>query len=100
RGSGRAVSVLSPPNENDPAMGGRISVDLPGIHLNGILSVAGDLTVEERPRIFGALMTGGQIIAESAAAGPLEVWTDFELRYGLVRGMPLVFIAPGSWRES
>ena len=100
RGSGRAVSVLSPPNENDPAMGGRISVDLPGIHIGGILSVAGDLTFEERPRIFGAVMTGGQIIAESAAAGPLEIWADFELRYGLVRGMPLVFIAPGTWRES
>jgi len=100
RGNGRVVPALSPPNENEPTMGGRIAVDLPGIHLVGVLSVAGDLIFEDRPRIFGALMTDGQVFAQSATAGPLEVWTDFELRYGLVRGMPLVFVAPGTWRES
>ena len=81
-------------------MSTRVPVELQGIHLHGVLSVAGDLTFEGKPRLFGALMTGGQIMADGAGAGPLELWADHELRYGLVRGIPLVFVAPGTWRES
>lgn len=100
KGSGRAVPVLSPPSEENLGLGTRVPVELQGIHLSGVLAVSGDLLFEGRPRLFGALMTGGQVIADGAGAGPLELWTDFELRYGLVRGIPLVFVAPGTWRES
>ena len=98
RGGGRAVTVLSPPSET-MATGSRLPVDLQGIHFSGVLSVAGELRFEGRPRLFGALMTGGSVIADGTGSGPLELWTDFELRFGLVRGIPLVFVAPGTWRE-
>jgi hypothetical protein len=30
---------------------------------------------------------------------PLEVWYNHDLRAGLMRGMPLVYVAPGTWYE-
>ena len=99
KGIGRAVPALSPPTEGSTALGGRVPLELNGVHLRGVLSVAGDLTFEGRPRAYGAVMTGGQVMADGAAAGFMEVWADYELRHGLVRGMPLVFVAPGTWME-
>ena len=99
KGIGRAVPALSPPNEGSTAPGGRVPLELSGVHLRGVLSVAGDLTFEGRPRAFGGVMTGGQVIADGAGSDFMEVWADYELRHGLVRGMPLVFVAPGTWME-
>ena len=99
KGIGRAVPALSPPTEGSTALGGRVPLELNGVHLRGVLSVAGDLTFEGRPRAYGAVMTGGQVVADGVAAGFMEVWADYELRHGLVRGMPLVFVAPGTWME-
>jgi len=99
KGIGRAVPALSPPPEGSTALGGRVPLELNGVHLRGVLSVAGDLILEGRPRTYGAVMTAGQVAAEGAAAGFMEVWADYELRHGLVRGMPLVFMAPGTWVE-
>jgi hypothetical protein len=32
-------------------------------------------------------------------SGLLEVWYDADLGRGLVRGLPMVFPVPGTWRE-
>jgi hypothetical protein len=96
-GAGRTVRALAPPDPGMSNLAPRVAVPLSGIHLRGVLFVAGDLMYEGRPRLFGSLLAGGRVTGDGA--GPLELWTDFELSQGLVRGMPLVSIAPGTWRE-
>lgn len=98
KGTGKALPALSPPNEGSTGLGSRVPLEVEGVHLRGVLSVAGDLTFEGRPRLYGALMTGGRVLADGAA-GPIEVWYDHELKQGLVRGIPLVYVAPGTWIE-
>jgi type II secretory pathway pseudopilin PulG len=98
-GPGRSVRALAPPDPGTLPLASRVAVQLSGMHLRGVLFVAGDLTYEGRPRMFGALLAGGRVVSDGSGSGPLELWTDFELSQGLVRGMPLVSIAPGTWRE-
>jgi hypothetical protein len=99
KGTGLALAVLSPPTENTSSRGTRIPAQLAGIHLNGVLYTAGDMTFEGNPRAYGAIMTGGQVMKASETADHFEVWYDDDLRKGLVRGLPLVYIAPGTWQE-
>jgi len=99
KGTGLALAVLSPPTESISSPGTRIPVQLAGIHLNGVLYTAGDVMFEGNPRAYGAVVTGGQVKKASETAAHLEVWYDDDLRNGLVRGLPLVSIAPGTWQE-
>ncbi|WP_447974857.1 hypothetical protein [Nitrospira sp. Kam-Ns4a] len=99
KGPGHPLSVLSPPPEerSDPAS--RMPVQLSGVHLRGVLSVAGTLTVEGHPRLYGAVVAGQRIVPATGPGDRLEVWYDGDLRSGLFRGVPLVYVAPGSWRD-
>ncbi len=99
KGAGMSLPALSPPNEGTTSLGTRVPMELNGAHVRGVLSVAGDLTLDGRSRVYGALMTGGRVIADGVTAGLIELWYDYELRQGLVRGVPLVFVAPGTWTE-
>jgi hypothetical protein len=99
KGTGLALAVLSPPTENTSLPGTKIPAQLAGIHLNGVLYTAGDVTFAGNPRAYGAIMTGGQVMKASETADHFEVWYDDDLRKGLVRGLPLVYIAPGTWQE-
>nr|MBI3614107.1 hypothetical protein [Nitrospirota bacterium] len=74
-------------------------VQLTGLHFNGVLYAAGDIVVEGRPRIYGSLVAGGKLMAASASSGPVELWYNHELASGLVKGMPLVSLVPGSFQE-
>jgi hypothetical protein len=74
-------------------------VELTGIHLRGVLVTPGDLIVEGQPRIHGAVAAGGKIEPAPGTSARLEVWYDDELRTGLIRGVPLVYQAPGTWLE-
>jgi hypothetical protein len=96
-GSGRSVTVFSPPPEGTSALGGRIPVTLPGIHLNGLLYAAGTITVERQTRIFGAVMTSGTVAGRTRTPS-LEIWYNFDFSKGLFRGIPVVYRAPATWQ--
>jgi len=96
-GPGRSVTVLSPPPEGTSAMGGRTPVTLPGIHLNGMLYAAGNITVERQTRMFGAVMTSGTV-AGGTRTPSLEIWYNFDFSKGLFRGLPVVYRAPSTWQ--
>lgn len=92
-GSGQSIQVQSPPDErsNDPLS--RSAVVLSNIHLKGTFSVAGQLTVEGHPNIFGALITQQGF----SGSGQPEVWYDADLGTGYHRGLPAVTVLRGSW---
>jgi len=99
KGTGRSVSVLSPPGEGLSSLATRVPVTLSGIHIQGVLYTPGDLMIEGDPRMYGALVVGGKATQASEVSGLLEIWYTYELRSGLVQGMPLVYVAPGTWME-
>jgi len=99
KGTGKSVPALSPPNEGSTSLATRVPVQLTGMHLQGVLYAAGDVVVEGRPRIYGAVMAEGRVVGGSTNGETLEVWYNDDLRSGLLRGMPLVYVAPGTWRE-
>lgn len=99
RGIGKSVSVLSPPNDGSTAFAARVPVTLSDMRLNGILTTPGDLFYEGEPRVFGALLVEGRVLPASTAPTPIEIWYDHDLRSGLFRGLPVVYVAPGTWQE-
>lgn len=99
KGTGKSVPVLSPPGEGVSSLATRVPVTLSGIHVQGVLYTPGDLTFEGQPRMYGALVVGGKVVQASEVSGQLEIWYTYELRSGLVQGIPLVYVAPGTWVE-
>ena len=92
-GSGGSFQVFSPLAEGSDSESTRQPVTLSNIHLRGVLSAAGRITVEDHPMIFGA------VIAQQGFNGPgeLEVWYDADLATGYYRGIPVATILKGSW---
>lgn len=99
KGNGQSISAWSPPAEEMAAREGPMPVKLSGVHLQGVLYTVGDLSFEGKPRIYGALIVGGKLVAKSGASTPIEVWYDHDLGRGLFRGLPLVYMVPGTWQE-
>lgn len=95
---GQAVPALSPPPEGQQSLGSRIPVQLSGIHLQGVLYVVGDMRYTGHPKVYGGVLTHGSIVGEMHGSGELEVWYNHDLREGFMQGLPLVFVAPGSWQ--
>jgi hypothetical protein len=98
-GVGKSVPVLSPPSDGSSSFATRVPVTLPSIHLNGVLATPGDLFYEGQPRVFGALLIEGRILPVASTPSPIEVWYDYDFRNGLFRGLPVVYVAPGTWHE-
>lgn len=96
RGAGSTVKALSPPKTDQDNKMARTHIQLSGMHFNGVLYAAGNITVSGRVRLYGAV-TAGETIASSGAGGMLEVWYDHDLGQGLFRGLPVVYRAPGTW---
>jgi len=101
KGDGRPIRVLSPPLSQPSSFqgDGREPVQLSGVHVNGALYVAGDLVFDGAPRVYGAVVSGGKITAGTSMSGPLELWYNYDLTAGLMKGLPVVFIAPGTMQE-
>lgn len=99
RGTGQSVPSLSPPPEGFSAVHERVPVTLSRINLQGVLMTFGSLTIWGQARVFGALSVGQALEAGTSGGDRIEVWYSHELRQGLVRGMPLVYLVPGSFRE-
>ncbi|MBS0171711.1 MAG: hypothetical protein JSR62_15285 [Nitrospira sp.] len=95
---GRAVPALSPPPDGQQSLGARIPVQLSGIHLQGVLYAAGDVRYAGHVKVYGGVVAQGAIVDGTHGAGTFEVWYNHDLREGLVQGLPLVFVAPGSWQ--
>ncbi len=93
---GLPVPVLSPPT-NGVSLGTRVPVRLANVNLNGVLYTTGALSIEGPVRTFGAVLAEGAL---SATGAGLEVWFNHELRSGLYRGLPVVEVAAGTWRET
>jgi hypothetical protein len=52
-----------------------------------------------KPRIYGGLLSDGVIGACPNQDALLEVWYDFDLKDGLHRGVPVVYVVPGTWES-
>lgn len=72
------------------------AVPLNGVHLNGVLYAAGDITVSRAARVYGAVIAEGNLVSSDTEA-TLEVWHNKDLSRSLYRGIPLVHRAPGTW---
>ncbi|MGH7254399.1 MAG: hypothetical protein ACREI3_01360, partial [Nitrospirales bacterium] len=99
KGPGRAVPALAPPPEDSTSLSRRIPTRLSPIHWQGVLYVTGNLAFDGSPRLYGALVVEGEIIQASEYSGKFEAWYNYDLREGLFQGLPLVYLAPGSWSE-
>ncbi len=98
RGTGRPVPALSPPREGLTSLATRVPVQLSGVHLQGVVYTAGNLLFEGRPRVYGAVLAAGSLGEAGGTGNSLEVWYNHDLRGGLVRGLPLVYPAAGTWQ--
>lgn len=96
--TGKTVPALSPPPDGQQSLGARIPVQLSGIHLQGVLYAAGDVRYAGHVKVYGGVVAEGAIVDGANGLGALEVWYNHDLREGLVQGLPLVFVAPGSWQ--
>ena len=63
--------------------------------VQGVLHATGSLHVEQPTRVNGAVVVERGLVG----GGLLEVWYDSDLGRGRVRGLPVVYPLPGSWRE-
>lgn len=98
RGPGRPVPALSPPREGLASTATRVPVQLSGVHLQGVLYAAGNLLFEGRPRVYGAVLVAGSLGETGGTGSALEVWYNHDLQSGLVRGLPLIYPAAGTWQ--
>ena len=96
RAEGKSVPVLSPSPPEAQSLGGRVPVQLSGIHVNGLIYAAGTITIERSTRLYGAMMAG-QSVTSIGTGTMIEVWYNADLAQGLFRGLPVVYRAPGTW---
>lgn len=92
-GPGRSIPVQSPPSEGTDDSSTRRSLMLSTIHLKGVLSMSGRLTIEGRPMVFGTLIAQQGF----SGSGRPEVWYDADLRAGYYPGLPMATVLKGSW---
>jgi len=97
QGVGKTVNALSPPTDAGSSPASRVWVGLTGVHVQGVLLAAGELKYSGEPRAYGVVVALGRLKGPSAT--PLEVWYEQDLQSGFVRGLPLVYVAPGTWQE-
>ncbi|MBI3606436.1 MAG: hypothetical protein HY207_00540 [Nitrospirae bacterium] len=94
--AGRSVVVDTPPEDGnlsaEPAVRG---ITLSGIHYVGALLVAGQVRVENRVNVFGAIKAGQGF----DDVGGLEIWYDGRLAQGYRKGFAPVLVKPGSRRR-
>jgi hypothetical protein len=64
------------------------------------LYAAGDVRFTGHLKVYGGVAAQGAIMEGTNGSGTLEVWYNHDLREGLVQGLPVVFVAPGSWQST
>lgn len=98
RSTGQSVPALSPSSDGESALGSRMPVQLSSVNLKGALYTPGNLAVAGHLKVFGGVLVQGSVATESGREGLMEVWYDEDLRHGLQRGVPLVYVMPGTWQ--
>jgi hypothetical protein len=97
-GAGKSVPALAPPAAGQTSLVTRAPVQLGGINLNGVLYTAGNVLIEASARVYGAVVVQGTVKANASPSSALEVWYNHDLRQGFYRGVPVVHVAPGTWK--
>ena len=97
--STKMIPALSPSPEGQNSLGLRVPTQLSRINLRGVLYTAGNVTYCGRPRIYGGVVSDGAIAACLDPGSVMEVWYDFDLKDGLHRGVPVVYVVPGTWQN-
>ena len=97
--STKTIPALSPPPEEKNVLGLRVPAQLSGINLRGVMYTAGNLTYCGKARIYGGLLSDSAIGVCPTPGTLMEVWYDFDLRDGLHRGVPVVYVVPGTWQS-
>lgn len=92
---GQTLPILSPPPQGPYSLALRVPVSIKDVTIFGVLHTTGTLQVEGQVRVFGSVIAERGLVG----SGLLEVWYDADLGRGLVRGLPMVFPVPGTWRE-
>jgi hypothetical protein len=100
KGDGMSIPALHPSPEGTNALGLRGPVLLSQMHLQGVLYEFGTLTISGRPRLYGAVVAPRILRATGPELHQLEVWYNADLARGFVRGVPLVFVSPGTRRSA
>jgi hypothetical protein len=95
----KTLPALSPPPEDKNVLGLRTPAQLTGINLRGVIYAAGNITYCGKPRIYGGLLVDGVITTCPNQDAVMEVWYDFDLKDGLHRGVPVVYVVPGTWQN-
>ena len=95
---GHTVPALSPPPEGQQSLGTRVPTQLSGIHLHGLLYATGDMRFAGHLKVYGGVLVHGSIVDGTSGSSLLEVWYNHDLRDGLMQGLPVVYVAPGSWQ--
>jgi hypothetical protein len=98
-GTGKSLPAYNPLDERQTSMELQPPVQLSGIHLRGALVTPGNLILDRSARMYGAIIIGGAVEQASDTNGHLEVWYDDDFYRGLLRGVPLVYQALGTWLE-
>ncbi|MDH5642001.1 MAG: hypothetical protein OEY28_11970 [Nitrospira sp.] len=93
---GNSLNAQGPPTGDGGSRIAHETIPLTGLHLNGVLYAAGDITVGRGARVYGAVISEGNIVSDKAGA-TLEIWHDDDMSRGLYRGVPLVYRGPGTW---
>jgi hypothetical protein len=50
-------------------------------------------------KVYGGVLVQGSIVDGTNGSGALEVWYNHDLHEGFVQGLPVVYVAPGSWQQ-
>lgn len=95
---GKSIPALAPPAAGQTSLVTRTPVQLGGINLNGVLYAAGNVFVHASSRVYGAVVVQGIVKADDSPNSVLEVWYNHDLRQGFYRGVPVVHVAPGTWK--
>lgn len=90
---GLQIEVKTPPWEGKTDEKTRIPVTLSGINLNGLIYSAGSVSIHGRFSVFGGIYAKDGF----SDTDDLEVWYNYDLATGMIKGNPAILPVKGSW---
>ncbi len=90
---GHQIDVKTPPWEGKKGEETRIPVTLSGINLNGAIYSTGSVSTQGRFSVFGGIYAKDGF----SKTDDLEVWYNYNLVTGMLKGNPAILPVKGSW---
>ncbi len=90
---GFQIDVKTPPWEGKTDEETRMPVTLSGINLNGVIYSTGSVLIQGRFSVFGGIYAGDGFYDTD----DLEVWYNYDLTTGRLKGNPAILPVKGSW---